>query len=45
VGSYLLGALLAGSLIVRRVEGVVVLPFMGVALAFACHRRSSARAA
>jgi uncharacterized membrane protein YoaK (UPF0700 family) len=41
VGAYLLGAVLAGSLIVRGVEGVVVLPFMGVALAFACHRRSA----
>ena len=41
VGSYLVGALLAGSLIVRRVDGVVVLPCIGVALAFACHRRSS----
>jgi uncharacterized membrane protein YoaK (UPF0700 family) len=40
VVSYLFGALLSGALIVRNVEGVVLLPFIGVALAFAMHRRS-----
>lgn len=40
VVSYLFGALLSGALIVRRAEGVVLLPFFAVALAFAAHRRS-----
>jgi uncharacterized membrane protein YoaK (UPF0700 family) len=38
VVSYLFGALLAGALIVHKADAVVVLPFMGVALAFATHR-------
>jgi uncharacterized membrane protein YoaK (UPF0700 family) len=40
VVSYLFGALLSGALIVRKVEEVVLLPFIGVALAFVIHRRS-----
>jgi uncharacterized membrane protein YoaK (UPF0700 family) len=40
VVSYLFGALLAGALIVRRFDEVVFLPFIGVALALAMHRRS-----
>lgn len=38
VVSYLFGALLAGALIVRKVDEVVLLPFMGVALALGLHR-------
>lgn len=45
VVSYLFGALLSGVLIVRKVEEVVFLPFIGVALAFAMHRRSRLKAA
>jgi len=41
VVSYLFGALLAGTLIVRRLDVVVVLPLVGVALAFACQWRAS----
>jgi uncharacterized membrane protein YoaK (UPF0700 family) len=37
VVSYLFGALLSGALIVHKTDGVVVLPFMGVALAYALH--------
>jgi uncharacterized membrane protein YoaK (UPF0700 family) len=37
--SYLFGALLAGALIVRKVDAVVLLPFTGVALAFTVHQR------
>ncbi len=37
---YLFGALLSGALIVRRVDEVVLLPFMAVAGAFVLHRRS-----
>jgi hypothetical protein len=44
VVSYLFGALLSGALIVHKVEEVVFLPFAGVALAFAMHRRSSLKA-
>src|ERR1700726_4383229 len=44
VFSYLFGALLSGALIVHKVEEVVLLPFAGVALAFAMHRRSSLKA-
>src|ERR1700737_161731 len=40
VVSYLFGALLSGALIVHKVEEVVLLPFIGVALAFALHYRS-----
>src|ERR1700733_11259483 len=40
VVSYLFGALLAGALIVHKIEEVVLLPFAGVALAFVMHRRS-----
>ena len=38
VVSYLFGALLAGALIVHKAELVVILPFVGVALAWATHR-------
>lgn len=38
-------ALLSGALIVRKVEEVVLLPFIGVAVAFATHRRSRLKAA
>jgi len=41
--SYLFGALLAGTLIVHRLHVVVVLPFIGVVLAFACQRRAKRR--
>jgi len=44
VVAYLFGALLSGALIVRKVEEVVLLPFIGVTLAFVMHRRSRARA-
>src|ERR1700733_5993535 len=40
VVSYLFGALLAGALIVHKIDEVAFLPFAGVALAFAMHRRS-----
>src|SRR6202795_4944201 len=40
VVSYLFGALLAGALIVHKADAVVLLPFIGVALAFATHRWS-----
>jgi uncharacterized membrane protein YoaK (UPF0700 family) len=43
VVSYLFGALLSGALIVRKVDEVVLLPFMAVALAFVMHRRSRLR--
>jgi hypothetical protein len=45
VVAYLFGALLSGALIVHKVDEVVLLPFMGVALAFVMHRRSRRRAA
>jgi uncharacterized membrane protein YoaK (UPF0700 family) len=45
VVSYLFGALLSGALIVRKAEEVVLLPFIGVALAFAMHQRSPVKAA
>jgi uncharacterized membrane protein YoaK (UPF0700 family) len=38
VVSYLFGALLAGALIVHNSDAVVLLPFIGVALAFAANR-------
>jgi uncharacterized membrane protein YoaK (UPF0700 family) len=38
VVSYLFGALLAGALIVHKADAVVLLPLIGVALAFATHR-------
>jgi uncharacterized membrane protein YoaK (UPF0700 family) len=41
--SYLFGALLAGSLIVRSFDGVVLLPVMGIGAAFAVHRYLSVR--
>ena len=44
VVSYLFGALLSGALIVRKLEGVVLLPFIGVALALAMHRLSHRKA-
>jgi uncharacterized membrane protein YoaK (UPF0700 family) len=40
VVSYLFGALLSGALIVHKVDDVVLLPFIGVALAFVMYRRS-----
>src|SRR5579863_2636711 len=45
VVAYLFGALLSGAMVVRKVEEVVLLPFMGVALAFWVHRRSRREAA
>ncbi len=44
VVSYLFGALLSGALIVRKLDGVVLLPFIGVALALALHRLSHRKA-
>ena len=41
VVSYLFGALLAGALVVHNAEAVVLLPFIGVALAFGVHHWSS----
>jgi uncharacterized membrane protein YoaK (UPF0700 family) len=38
VVAYLFGALLSGALIVHKTDAVVLLPFIGVALAFATHR-------
>jgi uncharacterized membrane protein YoaK (UPF0700 family) len=43
--AYLFGALLSGALIVHKVEEVVLLPFVGVALTFVIHRRSQRKAA
>jgi uncharacterized membrane protein YoaK (UPF0700 family) len=43
VVSYLFGALLSGALIVRKVDEVVLLPFIGVAVALAMHRMSRRR--
>jgi uncharacterized membrane protein YoaK (UPF0700 family) len=40
VVSYLFGALLSGTMIVHHVEGVVLLPFIGVARALVMHRLS-----
>jgi uncharacterized membrane protein YoaK (UPF0700 family) len=40
VVSYLFGALLAGALIVHKIEFVVVLPFLGVATALGLHVKS-----
>src|ERR1700716_2772068 len=45
VVSYLFGALLSGALIVRKMEEVVFLPFIRVALAFTIHRRAGRKAA
>src|ERR1700676_3071886 len=45
VVSYLFGALLSGAMVVRKIEEVVLLPFIGVALAFWMHRRSRRKAA
>ena len=44
VVSYLFGALLSGALIVRKLDGVVLLPFIGVGLALALHRLSHRKA-
>jgi uncharacterized membrane protein YoaK (UPF0700 family) len=44
VVSYLFGALLSGALIVHKVDAVVLLPFIAVALAFTLHRLSRRRA-
>jgi hypothetical protein len=38
VFSYLFGALLSGTLIVRKADGVALLPLIGVASALAVHR-------
>lgn len=43
VVSYLFGALLSGALIVRKLDGVVLLPFIGVGLALVLHRLSHRR--
>jgi uncharacterized membrane protein YoaK (UPF0700 family) len=40
VVAYLFGALLSGAMVVRKVEEVALLPFIGVALALWMHRRS-----
>jgi hypothetical protein len=40
VVAYLFGALLSGAMVVRKVEEVALLPFIGVALALWLHRRS-----
>jgi uncharacterized membrane protein YoaK (UPF0700 family) len=40
VVAYLFGALLSGAMVVRKVEEVALLPFVGVALAWWMHRRS-----
>jgi uncharacterized membrane protein YoaK (UPF0700 family) len=40
VVSYLFGALLSGALIVRKIDEVVILPFVALAIAFTVHRRS-----
>jgi len=45
VVSYLFGALLSGAMIVHKADGVVVLPFVGVALALSMHRLSQRGAA
>src|SRR5450631_1677952 len=45
VVSYLFGALTSGALIVHKADEVVLLPFIGVALAFVMHRRSRQMAA
>ena len=44
VVSYLFGALLSGALIVRKMDEVVLLPFVGVALALGMHRLSHRKA-
>src|SRR6202166_4703633 len=44
VVSYLFGALLSGAMVVRKIEEVVLLPFIGVAVAFWMHRRSRRKA-
>ena len=40
VVSYLFGALMAGAMIVHGANEVVMLPFVGVAVAYGVHRRS-----
>ena len=44
VVSYLFGALLSGALIVRKTEEVVLMPFIGVAIAYVMHRLSCRKA-
>jgi uncharacterized membrane protein YoaK (UPF0700 family) len=41
VVTYLFGALLSGALIVHKMGGVVILPFLAVATAFLIHRKSA----
>jgi uncharacterized membrane protein YoaK (UPF0700 family) len=43
VVSYLFGALLSGALIMHKVEEVVLLPFIGIVLAFTMHRGTRRR--
>jgi uncharacterized membrane protein YoaK (UPF0700 family) len=43
VVSYLFGALLSGALIVHKAQMVVVLPFLGVVIAFALHMKSQVK--
>jgi uncharacterized membrane protein YoaK (UPF0700 family) len=45
VFAYLFGALLSGALIVRKAEGVALLPLIGVASALAVHRMARRQAA
>jgi hypothetical protein len=43
VVAYLFGALLAGALIVHKSSAVVLLPFVGVAIALAVHLKGNAQ--
>ena len=43
--SYLFGALISGALIVRKVDGVALLPVIGVACALVSHRKALRQAA
>ena len=44
IASYLVGALLAGVLIVRAINGVVLLPLAGIAVALGAHQLGGRRA-
>ena len=44
IASYLVGALLAGVLIVRAINGVVLLPLAGIAVALGAHQLRDRRA-